>query len=363
MLSKQSSEQPDLDNDRGFISIFSVIIIMAVLTLVAVGFSNVTRRAQRRTLDNQLNTQAFYAAESGINDARAVLATNNSLVKTECQGPTAGFNYTLDAAVDVGYSCVLINTRTSDLIFNSIPMEGSGNAKVTAFESSNNAVINSFDITWDATGSAAGTAAISSDPTLVFPNLFTPSTSWGSKLGVVRVDLVPSNGSFARDVLATGTYTFFLYPLNTAAGSSHTILSGTANQGVLLPVKCAAAVSPCSATITLGGATNSSKYFMRLQALYSSVQVTVKNVKDAASTALTLQNGQAVIDVTGRSSDVYRRVQVRLPVLTNGVTASFTLQTADSICKRLLGAPAPTGSTNSATGDTAADTGVCVLNN
>jgi len=32
--------------------------------------SNITRQAQRRTLDDQLNTQAFYAAESGINDAK-----------------------------------------------------------------------------------------------------------------------------------------------------------------------------------------------------------------------------------------------------------------------------------------------------
>lgn len=347
--------------DKGFVSIFTVLIIMAILSLVAIGFSNVTRRAQRRTIDNQLNTQAFYAAESGINDAKAALAVNPALTKAECQGPTTGFNYNLDPSLNIGYSCVLIKSQTSDLIFNAIPIQGTANPKVVALETVSGDNIGSFDVTWDATGSS-GSTPITSDPSLVFPNLFVPSATYGSKLGVVRIDLVPTT-AFDRSSLVTNSYTFFLYPQTTAAGSTHTVSAGTANQGVLLPIKCGTAptnVSPCTATVNLAGST-SSKYAMRIQALYNNVQLTIRNVKDTSNNSETLQNGQAIVDVTGRAADVYRRIQVRLPIQTNGLTAPFALQTADSICKRLRGGPTSDIDPNNV--PAADQTGACALTN
>ena len=53
----------------GIIAFFSVLVIMGILTLLTIGFSKVTRDAKKRTFDDALNTQAFYAAETGVNGA------------------------------------------------------------------------------------------------------------------------------------------------------------------------------------------------------------------------------------------------------------------------------------------------------
>ncbi len=339
----------------GFISIFSVMVIMAILTLVAVGFSNLTRRAQRRTLDNQLNTQAFYSAESGVNDAKTLIdaSPGTPITKTECQGPMTGFNYNLDAALNVGYTCVLINSQPSDLRIDSVPVEGTASPKTVAFESTT--AIGSFDVTWDTTTTLPVT--IPSDTG--YSGVLATSAVWGSKLGVVRLDLAPTNGSpLDRATMISGSYTIFLYP-TTGAGTVTTAGMGASNQGSLIFANCAAA--PCTYNVTLTGGT-SSKYLMRLQALYNSVGVRISNVRDSIGNPLTLRNGQAVVDVTGRASDVFRRIQVRLPYYVNGYMPGFAVQSADSICKRLLGSLAD--STVDITGVPVPDqTGVCSLTN
>ncbi len=336
-------------DQHAFVSIFTVLIIMSVLTLITIGFSNVTRNAEKRALDNQLNTQAFYAAESGINDARIALAADPTLVKNDCQtgGTFTGYNNGLDAGLNVGYTCLLINSQPPDLRFDSVPVEGNGNAKVVPFESSNGAVITGFRVTW---------TGVNSTPTI--PNYSgSYSDILGSRaqhgvgqLGMVRIDLVPTN-SLDRGTIIPRGYTFFLYPSQALNAPSGFVTNGTADQGGLLVAQCAAA--PCSSTITLGNTIGSSnRYMMRLQALYNPVSVTIDNLV-TTSGGTSFQNAQAVVDVTGKANDVYRRVQARLPFAPRGLSPAFAIQTADSLCKRVLAAPAPLGSRTDISGDPA----------
>lgn len=347
---------------QGFVSIFSVMIIMAILTLVAIGFSNVTRRTQRNTLDKQLNAQAYYAAESGINDARAALRTYPTLSQTKCKDPSSpaysSFKYDLDASTNTGYTCMLINSKLNDLVFDTVPLEGTSNPKMVAFESGDSEPIKSFDVTWDATGAGAGTTAIPNNT--AYPNILTSAASWGNKLGMLRIDLAPTDGGLDRSSMATGSYTFFLYPSTGASISNHTVLSGSNDQSGLVFVKCASGLSPCKATINLSPGTNA-KYMMRLQSIYNIVKVSINNVKNSVGAGITLQNGQFVIDVTGRAADVFKRIQVRVPVVINGQTSSFAVQSADSICKRL--AINPLEVYVEPTGNLADDSGVCAINN
>lgn len=41
------------------------IVMMVVISLIVVGFTQVANRNRRQSLDRQLSTQAFYVAESG----------------------------------------------------------------------------------------------------------------------------------------------------------------------------------------------------------------------------------------------------------------------------------------------------------
>jgi Tfp pilus assembly protein PilX len=329
-------------HEQGFISIFSVLIIMSILTLVLVGFSTITRRAQRQTLDNQLNTQAYYAAESGVNDAERYLTANPSSAITTCQ--SAAFpSSTLDASLNVGYSCLLINTKLSTQIFSSVPIEGTASPITTNFASSTGVNISTFDVEWS---SPSGNKNAPNGGNLE------PSATWSTanNLGIVRMDIIPIDQGLTRANLATGGFSFFLYPSSNSASANAFVQTGSAGQGGLVDVLCPSAVvtaaSPCVAHVTLNavpGTALSSKYILRLQSIYSPINVTVKNGVDVNGTSFTWDKGQAVVDSTGYANDVFRRIQVRLPQLpSNTLPASFAVQTADSICKRLQAAVAGT---------------------
>lgn len=344
--------------NKGFVSIFAVLIIMGILSLIMVGFSALVRRTQKQTLDNQLSNQAFYAAESGVNDAAKVLASNPTYSKTSCQDATNDppeFVYTLDANSSVGYTCVLVSTTNSTLDFSNVPLQGQSNPVTANLRSSTGNNIIRFDIAWTSTITFRRRA-----------NTNLPvSSSWGNNIGMLRVDLTPddSTNGYDRASLITKSFTFYLYPTSAGVNGPFTVSSGvaaggSANQGQIFYVNnCtpSAGTVTCTATMQLEPAT-ASKYVMRLQSLYASSNVSIKNGVDSTLSSINWVGGQANVDVTGKANDVYRRIQVRLPIGQSGLTPAFSLQSSNSVCKIISVLP----------GNTVADRGGtfgAVLNN
>jgi Tfp pilus assembly protein PilX len=361
--------------EAAFVSIFSVLIIMTVLTLVLVGFSAITRQAGRRTLDNQLSTQAFYAAESGVNDAIRAIEANTSLQKTDCRtgGAPGDFTYDLDTSLNVGYTCVLINSITPDIQYNSVPVSGNGSPKVFMLDSTGGA-INTFSISWDGIGSGAGNTPVNGLAGS-YPDILNSAAGWAGGLGVLRIDMVPvdtaANASaFNRDQLAQKSFTFYLVPY--AGSGAYTVppgyvANGSADQIGVAPVRCPGnntSAGACRVDMTLGnvfpvpGPNTATQYIVRLQAVYNAVKVSMFNFKDSLGNTLLLENGQAIVDVTGKANDVFRRIQVRVPLAVNGVTSPFGLETATAICKRLEVRPTTSVNTSSVNGS---DTGSCAI--
>ena len=66
-------DQPD---QRGFAAIVVALVLILVLSLLTIGFAELMRHEQRSALDKQLSSQAYYAAESGVNDAVSAAASN-----------------------------------------------------------------------------------------------------------------------------------------------------------------------------------------------------------------------------------------------------------------------------------------------
>lgn len=78
-MTQKANMTPLHSNQAGLVSFMVVTIIMIVLTLIVLAFARLVQREQVQTLDRQLNAQAFYAAESGINDAVRELSANPTL--------------------------------------------------------------------------------------------------------------------------------------------------------------------------------------------------------------------------------------------------------------------------------------------
>lgn len=331
----------------GFVSIIMALVIMIFITMIALGFAFMARQNQYQNQNRVLSTQAFYAAESGVNDTIDYLKNNPShpVRVDSCNGPLGGYTDTIGSTNDqVKYTCVLYNTAPTTLEYNLDTQD----SRTIRFQSESGQNLRSVTISWqDSQGS--NNFATNSQHFLPQNAFSTANPGNGDSLamntGIVRATLIPIFNPMTRADLIGKSMTAFLYPKAGPVGSvnSQNYLTSTAitdnNQGVFVDGNCDAAKQPrkCSVTITgldnAGiGATNT--YYIRLKALYRSSSVALSGVTVDGQPAR-LINEQAVIDATGKAADVLRRIQVRVPLTTTFNRPEFAIETIDSLCKRL----------------------------
>lgn len=338
------------EDQRGIVSITVTVVLMLVISLTVIGFGQVVRREQRQALDRQQSNQAFYAAESGINDAKKYIKDHYGSVvppnKNKCDNSEGTYNLPMvvDAASNTSYTCVLIGGTPKTLRYQ---LATTDPGKAFPIDAGSN-TINSVNFSWTPVQPTA--APLNNCPATV-PALI-PTTSLSSYrcagYGVLRVDLVPyPAGGQSRNGMMANSFTAFLWPTTTGSGQvgyntvdGSNIFGGTANQGARPAATCTAI--KCSLTVT---GLNGSRYYARVSTLYrdSMLEVTAFN---GGGGSLLLYGAQIMIDSTGKSEDVLRRVQVRIPLHSEGEVADNAIQTTDSLCKVITayqGYPAGTG--------------------
>jgi Tfp pilus assembly protein PilV len=333
------SSPKNLDpKQAGMVSIMVTMILMVVISLIVLGFAQISRRNQREVLDRQLSTQAFYAAESGVNDVRDLVqkaATNGQTIppKTGCDagsGATQAFygslNPVLSASDSVSYTCIMTNPTPTSLVYDDV----GSNSILVPVQSANGNAIQNITMTWQSkltsntplTGCPASTSAA-----------FSATSSWSCGYGVLRFDLVPTSGGLSTNGLLTSTMTSFLVPTQTAGvGNGQAAIpyaKDKNNAFTVSSVKCDN--TQCSMNITgLSG----TQYAMRISSMYQDVSLQLSAQNGGIN--LPLQNAQVVIDATGKAQDVLRRIQVHVPVLpfSHNQLPDYALQSTDSVCKR-----------------------------
>lgn len=320
--------------EAGLVSIMVTMILMIVISLIVLGFAQVSRRNQRQALDRQLSTQAFYAAESGVNDARNLInqAINAGITiptKSDCgpgAGAFAGLSPDLDgsASDEAEYTCVMVNPTPQTLLYGDVGNEQSTIVPVVSASGSN---VSRVMLTWQ-------TKDDTSTPMTGCPSstsgVFSPTSSWGCGYGVLRLDLVPTSGNFSYATLQNTTMTTFLVPVTAGGGTTTDYAAGGANNRI--GVTCTNA--NCSFSIT---GLSANQYHMRISSIYKNVSLQV-TAFDGSNNQLALRDAQAIIDATGKAQDVLRRIQVHVPltVSSQNQMSDYVMQSTDSICKRFV---------------------------
>lgn len=324
-------------SQRGIVSIMVTLVLMIVITLIVLGFAQLSRREQRQSLDRQLSTQAFLAAESGINDARQAifkrLAAGGTIdEKTVCETPDSGstmydFDPTISTDNNVAYSCLLVDKTLKD-ITQSIPANGKS---VTIPLNPVGGIIDTLHINWTLPTKPASVSDCAAS--VVQGDSFNPaagSNAWKCPYGVLRVDIVPTDATnLKRSLLNANQKAIFLYP--TRSGTMTPVDYGAAGtKGAVAPMSCT--VNGCRVDIkNLAGGT---RYGMRLSAVYASGTFVLS--AEGGGVSRELEGAQVQVDATGRAQDVLRRMQVRFSIVPGGSTnnGEFALQSAGPICKR-----------------------------
>ncbi|MEK7153862.1 MAG: pilus assembly PilX N-terminal domain-containing protein [Patescibacteria group bacterium] len=320
-------------SERGMISIMTTMILMIVISLIVLGFAQISRRNQRESLDRQLSTQAFYAAESGINDVReliqgAVAAGTAVPGKTGCTdtGPGAFYaslNPDLDAAKNVKYSCMLVDPSPTRLRFSNV---GTTSIVVPLVSAGGN--FSQIRLDWQS--KLAGSPVTGCPATT--NNVFSATGSWSATcgFGVLRFDLVPASGALNADSLRNATMTTFAVPFRTGGATTVPYAASAANTNNRAGVRCT--TSGCNLSVT---GLSQSSYYMRITSLYRDVSLQI-SATNGGGAAIEMEGAQAVIDATGKAQDVLRRVQVNVPLraTSQNELSDYAIQSTDSICKR-----------------------------
>lgn len=355
MTVMNKTPKPHTHKESGIVSIVVTMILMIIISLIVLGFARIVRREQRQALDRQLSTQAFYAAEAGVNEAIRVLNDPGpppfSTNKTNCGVLNPWFpngSNDIDSTAGVKYTCLLINQTPESLEYDTVDQKRSLVIPIKSGAAGN---LTEVTLQWQDTDGGTGLNC----PALT---AFPPAGSWESSgacdAGVLRVDLAPIGGpAFNRNDLRGRNLTAFLKPVtnggagtlayNTAIGFGSPpnpgAFAGSGGQGSIVQAACSSAPTPgnkvCSVTINVSSA-GSGYFVMRVKSIYkdNTLRITAKN----ASGPVTLVGAQAVIDSTGKAFDVLRRIQVRVPIGKSNIFPEG-LESVTTLCKRMSVAP------------------------
>jgi hypothetical protein len=313
-------------SQQGMVSILVTMIMMLVISLIIVGFAQVTRHAQRAALDRQLNSQAYYAAESGVNDAIGYLQGHLASLpaaNTDCKSfiTTANLDATLDNGV--GYSCLMVDPTPPQLTLAPVP---AGQTTVWAIKSASGSPWRNLTFKWASNADDAATRnGACPTPAGSFPTV----TNWRCNYSLLRVDLVETstlNAATVNDSSRVGT--IFISPLTSGGSASVAYAAGGPK---IVGARCSAGT--CTMQIT---GLSSASYYMRLTLLYERSDSVILTGVTNDGEAGHFSDSQAVIDATGKAQDELRRLKVVVPLTgaANGVPLPLNgLQTTGDICK------------------------------
>ncbi|MEO7364575.1 MAG: pilus assembly PilX N-terminal domain-containing protein [Candidatus Saccharimonadales bacterium] len=323
--------QPHSQSDqRGFASIVIALTLVIILALLTVGFAQLTRREQRNALNKQLATQAYYAAESGINDAIAdIKADKIANSNVDCT-PDARAGQQLitainqiDTRLDVSYSCVSINLDPVNLSYTNM---ADSSYRSVVFSSASGAPVSTITVNWTSTSGRGATRGVASG--------LQQKTSWNDP-ALMEIGLTPLN-NLNRDALTANNYTVYGYPVTGSTEVATYSGSASAGEGLIRQAHCDAATKQCSLTISGLAATGSNTFLLHLTDHYDQSNVTVSGTD--ANGPLAFHGAQAVIDATGRARGVLKRLQVHVPLNPSSPLPNYAIE-ANSVCKRITTYP------------------------
>ncbi len=328
-----------LSNQQGLVSFLVVTVIMLISTLIVMSYARVVQREQVQTLDRQLNIQALYAAESGVNDAMNALASNASLANgaySDCDDFSNAASLNTNLGDGVSYSCLLVDASPTRLDYDGV---NTNSSTVIPLRVSTGSNINTIEISWDSDVSSPVTTGCDNNPNMPLP------ATWPGNcdIGMIRFELLPFT-SMSRDDMISRTAVGFLKPFTSNVSNTRQLSffqQGTVgDKGEIVGVRCNG-TNPrrCVFRIT---DVNVSQAYLRVKSVYRNTPLTIRAFDNGApSTPLGLHGAQIAFDVTGRASGVVKRIKVnkQVPNGNTGIAPEFALQSKNTLCKQFTFRP------------------------
>lgn len=364
-------------NTSGAVSMISIVIFTTIITIVVLAYAQTIGFQQRQAIQHDFSTRAYYAAESGVQDAiRAIRAGVPEAVAGQDTCKTASGNFlggngrVGDVSLNLGYTCQFVNPTPQNIT------EQAGvyslNKLIRLQPDDFSVDTGNYDyrltIRWSRpTEGVTGPLARRSSSRQFLQNPDWYGTTAGGEQArihsVLRVGFtdLPRTGTFGRSDIRQQAA--FLNPTHHTLQDGSGTMTITAGSEVAAQnmVNNAVCYDPdetklathgdyadflCKRSFHLEGYNLSQRLlFLKVGALYepSDFDLSLRRCPLSASATndtgcsgpLSIANVQARIDVTGRAGDTYRRIQQTVNLYDNSVrsTVSIGLAVGEGICK------------------------------
>lgn len=353
MLYKGSKQQ------KGAASMIVVIFMSIILSIVTIGFVRLAINEQRDSTDEDLSNRAYFAAESGIEDAKRAIqedlagTLSGSLNENTCDAPgTAGeYNPELSATseFDVEYTCMLLNfepdrlrselanaNQTKQYEVRPIKQSGAGSSQPSY-----------ITLSWhmDAPAADDGDGDVGSSVVLRGATAATDIPRFGAWQypAMMEVTMITyPQGSFSRGDV--DSIKMFLSP-HASNGSNGYVANvylpgGSPNSALDGTVQRASCVNSdnnmsCSMRFDVRRVPAlASSHFMEFRVTNHYVSTSFEiSMENSVGTPLLFDGAQVIADVTGRAGEVYRRVEAAIELSDTEFVPNFSIQSATDICK------------------------------
>lgn len=346
-------------NQSGAVAMLSVTIFSLIITVVATAYISSVISQQRNALNYDQGTRAYYAAESGVQDTVRDLrlpAHQSANKNTDCtpwensQGTIGG-----DRGYNLRYTCQLVTVKPTELTGQ---LQPGGNLNATMKLETDNPAPGPYKLVlrWSKTSDET-------NPQVLYPRglsdqkLLGRTTQWNANgntdfpmHAILRASVIDHTATnFTRaNIQQRVLYLNPTPPSSKDANPGLALGQSQASQQDQLITNAACYPSDsvpanagyngfaCQATLELNSSYDlrNQALYLRLGSVYRSTSFSVQLLKDEQP--LQLKNGQAIIDVTGKSGDsTFRRVKQTVSI--GGYKEDHQLDaglvSAEGICK------------------------------
>jgi hypothetical protein len=321
-------------NERGIVALISAIVISLLLSVIVISMVGLMIGEARQAQDADQSIRAYYAAEAGIEDALLKVKAAGAGVaeQSSCSGTGMDFG---DGS---GFTCQLIEVKNNQLAGRLNPEEAT---QLEPFHSGLGAGVhyNRVVINWHQPG-------LSADPNVVGnpylpPTSYTPRGSW-TWPAVMEVTMLWFNPASITPISGVNIHTLLVRPSNTAFGTDYgnllntTQIDGNCSTDNLTRTggyNCQAILNLTVGPGAPGPANAANQFIFRIRPRYAGANYRV-TFHNGAGPAREVQDQFAVIDVTAKAGDVFRRVQAHVPVTAAAASGlDFVLFSDTDICK------------------------------